>query len=112
METYKLTSFIILFLFGLNEKFSIATRINSHKSCNFSAVYNFGDSNSDTGAISAAIGEVPPPNGVAFFGRSEGRHSDGRLIIDFISKYQSFSIIHSLLFLNSRSYVYPLIKLH
>lgn len=86
MATSKFTFFIILFLLGLTEKSSTASRINSRKSCNFPAVYNFGDSNSDTGAISAAIGEVPPPNGVAFFGRSAGRHSDGRLIIDFISK--------------------------
>uniref|UniRef100_A0A1J3F219 GDSL esterase/lipase n=1 Tax=Noccaea caerulescens TaxID=107243 RepID=A0A1J3F219_NOCCA len=86
METSKFTFIIILFLFGVNDKFSSASRIDSHKSCNFPAIYNFGDSNSDTGAISAAIGEVPPPNGVAFFGRSAGRHSDGRLIIDFITE--------------------------
>ena len=86
MATSKFTFFIILFLLGLTYKSSTASRITSLKSCNFPAVYNFGDSNSDTGAISAAIGEVPPPNGVAFFGRSAGRHSDGRLIIDFISK--------------------------
>ncbi|XP_010554006.1 PREDICTED: GDSL esterase/lipase At3g27950 [Tarenaya hassleriana] len=65
---------------------SASSRIRTNKKCDFPAVYNFGDSNSDTGAISAAIGEVPPPNGVAFFGRSAGRHSDGRLIIDFISE--------------------------
>ncbi|CAN7003702.1 unnamed protein product [Brassica oleracea var. botrytis] len=86
MATSKFTFFIILFLLGLTEKSSTASRINSRKSCNFPAVYNFGDSNSDTGAISAAIGEVPPPNGVAFFGRSAGRHSDGRLIIHFVTE--------------------------
>ncbi|CAN8255472.1 unnamed protein product [Cochlearia groenlandica] len=86
METFKLTIFITLFVFALNEKLSIVSSLSPHKICNFPAVYNFGDSNSDTGAISAAIGEVPPPNGVAFFGRSVGRHSDGRLIIDFITE--------------------------
>ncbi|XP_021900204.1 GDSL esterase/lipase At3g27950-like isoform X2 [Carica papaya] len=30
--------------------------------CGFPAIYNFGDSNSDTGAISAAAREVLPPN--------------------------------------------------
>lgn len=99
METSKFTFLIILFLFGVNDKLSSASRIDSHKSCNFPAVYNFGDSNSDTGAISAAIGEVPPPNGVAFFGRSAGRHSDGRLIIDFISKYLYLSYIPCSFFL-------------
>lgn len=85
MATSKITFAIIVLLFGLTKKLSAVS-----SSCNFPAVYNFGDSNSDTGAISAAIGEVPPPNGVAFFGRSAGRHSDGRLIIDFISKYNIF----------------------
>ncbi|XP_028963578.1 GDSL esterase/lipase At3g27950 isoform X2 [Malus domestica] len=55
-------------------------------SCRFPAIYNFGDSNSDTGAISAAISEVPPPNGETFFGKPSGRLSDGRLIIDFIAE--------------------------
>ncbi|PRQ53906.1 putative alpha-L-fucosidase [Rosa chinensis] len=55
-------------------------------SCMFPAIYNFGDSNSDTGAISAAIEVVPPPNGESFFGHSSGRFSDGRLIIDFIAE--------------------------
>ena len=53
-------------------------------SCRFPAIYNFGDSNSDTGAISAAISEVPPPNGETFFGKPFGPLSDGRFIIDFI----------------------------
>lgn len=87
MATSKITfAIIVLVLFGFTENLSTVS-----SSCNFPAVYNFGDSNSDTGAISAAIGEVPPPNGVAFFGRSAGRHSDGRLIIDFISKYLFFT---------------------
>ena len=64
----------------------IALRVNAtgSGSCKFPAIYNFGDSNSDTGAISAAISEVPPPNGESFFGHPSGRFSDGRLIIDFI----------------------------
>ncbi|TXG55872.1 hypothetical protein EZV62_017185 [Acer yangbiense] len=58
---------------------------SSSTSCHFPAVYNFGDSNSDTGCVSAAFGRVPPPNGETFFGRPSGRYSDGRLIIDFIA---------------------------
>lgn len=57
-----------------------------HRRCNFPAIFNFGDSNSDTGGRSAAISEVNPPNGETFFGKASGRFSDGRLIIDFISK--------------------------
>ncbi|XP_061365794.1 GDSL esterase/lipase At3g26430-like [Gastrolobium bilobum] len=54
--------------------------------CSFPAIFNFGDSNSDTGGISAAFGQAPPPNGITFFHAPKGRFSDGRLIIDFIAK--------------------------
>ncbi|KAL9234915.1 hypothetical protein vseg_009728 [Gypsophila vaccaria] len=48
-------------------------------------IFNFGDSNSDTGGLSAGLGYlINPPNGRIFFGRSTGRLSDGRLIIDFL----------------------------
>ncbi|KAK1569206.1 hypothetical protein Q3G72_033813 [Acer saccharum] len=53
-------------------------------------LYNFGNSNSDTGGISAAMTEVTPPNGETFFGHPAGRLSDGRLIIDFIGKTPPF----------------------
>uniref|UniRef100_A0A9I9DP94 GDSL esterase/lipase n=1 Tax=Cucumis melo TaxID=3656 RepID=A0A9I9DP94_CUCME len=52
--------------------------------CGFPAIYNFGDSNSDTGGISAALNAIQPPNGETFFGHPSGRACDGRLIIDFI----------------------------
>ncbi|XP_050276485.1 GDSL esterase/lipase At5g14450-like isoform X3 [Quercus robur] len=52
--------------------------------CHIPAIYNFGDSNSDTGSASAAFGRLPPPYGETFFGKPSGRYSDGRLIIDFI----------------------------
>ncbi|XP_077229110.1 GDSL-like Lipase/Acylhydrolase superfamily protein [Tasmannia lanceolata] len=53
--------------------------------CNFPAIFNFGDSNSDTGGLSAAFGPAPPPNGESFFHIPAGRYSDGRLLIDFIA---------------------------
>jgi hypothetical protein len=52
--------------------------------CQFPAIFNFGDSNSDTGGLSAAFGASPPPNGRTFFGMPSGRYCDGRLVIDFI----------------------------
>lgn len=55
-------------------------------SCRFPAVYNFGDSNSDTGGISAAFNVIESPNGMTFFGHPSGRACDGRLIVDFIGK--------------------------
>ena len=59
--------------------------------CHIPAIYNFGDSNSDTGSVSAAFGRVPPPHGETFFGKPSGRYSDGRLIIDFIGKHALLS---------------------
>ncbi|OWM80031.1 hypothetical protein CDL15_Pgr010009 [Punica granatum] len=47
-------------------------------------VFNFGDSNSDTGGYSAGHGVTfGPPFGRAFFHEQNGRFSDGRLMIDF-----------------------------
>ncbi|KAJ6754323.1 ZINC FINGER FYVE DOMAIN CONTAINING PROTEIN [Salix purpurea] len=54
--------------------------------CEFPAIYNFGDSNSDTGGISAAFVPISAPYGEAFFHRPAGRDSDGRLIVDFIAE--------------------------
>jgi phospholipase/lecithinase/hemolysin len=54
--------------------------------CGFPAIFNFGDSNSDTGAASATFGRLPPPNGRTFFGKPSGRYSDGRLMIDFAAE--------------------------
>ncbi|CAM0958189.1 unnamed protein product [Alopecurus aequalis] len=50
-------------------------------------LFNFGDSNSDTGALTAAYGfYLGPPAGRRFFHRTTGRWSDGRLYIDFIAE--------------------------
>lgn len=56
----------------------------SKSSCHFPAIFNFGDSNSDTGGLSAAFGQAPYPNGETYFHTPSGRFSDGRLIVDFI----------------------------
>ncbi|KAK2994069.1 hypothetical protein RJ640_024333 [Escallonia rubra] len=61
--------------------------------CGFPAIYNFGDSNSDTGGRSAAIREVTAPHGETFFGKPSGRVCDGRLIIDFIAKESLFIFV-------------------
>ncbi|XP_024023935.1 GDSL esterase/lipase At3g26430 [Morus notabilis] len=58
----------------------------SKSSCRFPAIFNFGDSNSDTGGLSAAFGQAPSPNGETYFHTPSGRFSDGRLVIDFIAE--------------------------
>ncbi|PUZ73519.1 hypothetical protein GQ55_2G480400 [Panicum hallii var. hallii] len=48
-------------------------------------LFNFGDSNSDTGSLVAGAGfRLHGPVGRRFFGKPSGRFSDGRLYIDFI----------------------------
>ncbi|XP_074316327.1 GDSL esterase/lipase At5g14450 [Silene latifolia] len=54
--------------------------------CIFPAMYNFGDSNSDTGGISAVFKPIASPYGQTFFKKPAGRDSDGRLILDFIAE--------------------------
>ena len=58
----------------------------------YNAVFNFGDSNSDTGGMAAAKGwHIAPPEGRAFFHHPTGRFCDGRLVIDFLCEFHSRS---------------------
>ncbi|KAL3843567.1 hypothetical protein ACJIZ3_000970 [Penstemon smallii] len=57
-------------------------------------IFNLGDSNSDTGGLVAGLGfTVNLPNGRRFFGKSTGRLSDGRLIIDFLCQSLNTSLL-------------------
>ncbi|KAJ4794664.1 GDSL esterase/lipase [Rhynchospora pubera] len=62
---------------------------------NFTSIFSFGDSYTDTGnfpTLAAAAGwpisftSIYPPYGETFFHQPAGRWSDGRLIIDFIAE--------------------------
>lgn len=58
----------------------------------YPAVFNFGDSNSDTGELAAGLGfQLPPPYGQTYFKTPSGRFSDGRLMTDFLSKLLTFA---------------------
>ncbi|KAM7518873.1 hypothetical protein LguiB_017835 [Lonicera macranthoides] len=63
---------------------TISQNVAALKDSNFPAIYNFGDSNSDTGAFSAVILQLPLPYGETYFRAQSSRLSDGRLIIDFL----------------------------
>ncbi|XP_065876566.1 alpha-L-fucosidase 3-like [Euphorbia lathyris] len=76
--------FIFVLLFNFNCIF-IASKPTS-STCHFPAIFNFGDSNSDTGGLSAVFGQAPPPHGESYFHHPAGRYCDGRLIVDFIAK--------------------------
>ncbi|XP_074369451.1 esterase-like isoform X1 [Apium graveolens] len=61
------------------------------------SIFNFGDSNSDTGSESSAFAMALPPNGQSFFGRPNGRYSNGRLLIDFLAASLGKPYLHSYL---------------
>ncbi|KAJ0544873.1 putative alpha-L-fucosidase [Helianthus annuus] len=69
--------------------------LNKHP-CDFPAIFNFGDSNSDTGGWSAAFGQAGPPHGESYFHGPAGRYCDGRLVIDFIGIHTTFYSLLSL----------------
>ncbi|KAL3003879.1 hypothetical protein AAZX31_08G130100 [Glycine max] len=69
----------------------------SESECIFPAIFNLGDSNSDTGGLSAAFGQAPPPNGITYFHSPNGRFSDGRLIIDFIAESSGLAYLRAYL---------------
>ncbi|KAJ4956891.1 hypothetical protein NE237_013674 [Protea cynaroides] len=57
-------------------------------------IFNFGDSNSDTGSLAAGLGyNISLPNGRTFFRRPTGRLSDGRLVLDFLCENLTTSLL-------------------
>lgn len=55
---------------------------------NYPAVFNFGDSNSDTGGLVAGLGlHLDLPNGQTYFKTPSGRFCDGRLVVDLLSRF-------------------------
>ncbi|XP_009602454.1 GDSL esterase/lipase At1g54790-like [Nicotiana tabacum] len=64
----------------------------------YPAVFNFGDSNSDTGGLVAGVGDrLEPPNGQTYFQKPSGRFCDGRLIIDFLMDAMDLPFLNSYL---------------
>ncbi|MBA0675527.1 hypothetical protein Goari_017066, partial [Gossypium aridum] len=57
-EHWKLVYVIGILALG----FAVKSNADGSISCGFPAIYNFGDSNSDTGGISATLNEILPPN--------------------------------------------------
>ncbi|GMN51782.1 hypothetical protein TIFTF001_020942 [Ficus carica] len=83
MKTLNIMVIFAIFLFYSYFKTSSTTA----NECDFPAIFNFGDSNSDTGGLASAFpAYLFPPYGETYFHEPAGRFSDGRLIIDFIAK--------------------------
>ncbi|OMO62447.1 Lipase, GDSL [Corchorus capsularis] len=77
---------------ALKERLAVAEMFNAlpdnganSVTFNYPAVFNFGDSNSDTGELVAALGDfLDLPNGQTYFKTPSGRFCNGRLIVDFL----------------------------
>lgn len=78
------SAIIVVAIFGIFLVNLTPSLVIAKGPCRFPAIFNFGDSNSDTGGLSAAFGQAPPPNGMSYFGHPAGRYCDGRLVIDFL----------------------------
>ncbi|RAL54189.1 hypothetical protein DM860_004660 [Cuscuta australis] len=65
---------------------AVPSRCEGKCSSSFPAIFNFGDSNTDTGGFWAAFPSQGPPNGITFFGKPVGRATDGRVILDFLAE--------------------------
>ncbi|KAK1318671.1 GDSL esterase/lipase [Acorus calamus] len=74
-------AYLALLLVG----FSLASA-SSRQRCEFPMIVNFGDSNSDTGGLSATLFYVQLPYGETYFHRPAGRFSDGRVLLDFMAE--------------------------
>ncbi|KAH9604157.1 hypothetical protein KSS87_010497 [Heliosperma pusillum] len=54
--------------------------------CDIKGIFNFGDSNTDTGGYYAAFPSQRAPYGMTYFKKPVGRASDGRVITDFLAQ--------------------------
>ncbi|KAL5558406.1 hypothetical protein UlMin_034617 [Ulmus minor] len=100
MECFKIIAKFVIFLSCSCVLLSSTNPVFAQKSCDFPAIFNFGDSNSDTGGLASAFPSfIGPPYGETYFGKPAGRFSDGRLVIDFIAK--SFDLPYLSAYLNS-----------
>jgi hypothetical protein len=76
---------IILFCITLTCGF-LGNVVSNDNPLPYEAIFNFGDSISDTGNAMKSFGSMPSnsPYGSTYFKHPAGRLSNGRLIIDFI----------------------------
>nr|XP_043616424.1 GDSL esterase/lipase At5g14450-like [Erigeron canadensis] len=89
------TFYILMLVNG--ERISSIYDHESSCCCQFPAIYNFGDSNSDTGSVSSVFGTLASPYGMTYFHKPAGRYSDGRLIIDFMAEILGLPYLSSYL---------------
>ncbi|CAM8976152.1 unnamed protein product [Rhodiola kirilowii] len=98
-RTIVLIVVLLLLFLCASSSLAGAEEQSSSKPCRFPAIFNFGDSNSDTGGISAVFYPIVMPYGQTFFGKAVGRASDGRLMVDFFA--ESLGLPYLSAYLNS-----------
>ncbi|KAK7258553.1 hypothetical protein RIF29_24133 [Crotalaria pallida] len=90
MRTLEASSSCIVwnFIFIIWMVIIISSLVGSSTSsvCEFEGMFNFGDSNSDTGGFYSAFPPQVSPYGKTYFKKPVGRASDGRLIVDFLAQ--------------------------
>ncbi|KAL7121498.1 hypothetical protein ACP275_02G185700 [Erythranthe tilingii] len=72
---------------------AISSAQKSDAKCEFEAIFNFGDSNSDTGGFYAAFPSEKLPYGMTYFKKPVGRATDGRVILDFLAQALGLPIV-------------------
>jgi hypothetical protein len=82
----------ICILFSITFAFLFGNYVSNANPLPYKAIFNFGDSISDTGnaAFDHPSSDKNSPYGSTYFNHSSGRLSDGRLIIDFIGTFTHF----------------------
>ncbi|XP_030532575.2 GDSL esterase/lipase At1g09390-like isoform X2 [Rhodamnia argentea] len=86
---HALTSAVTMLVLGLGLPTLVAPRCETRP-----ILFNFGDSNSDTGGFTAAFGiDFALPDGRAFFHEATGRLCDGRVTIDFLCESLNTSLL-------------------
>ncbi|KAK2354586.1 acetylajmaline esterase [Trifolium repens] len=89
---------IILFCITLTCGF-LGNVVSNDNPLPYEAIFNFGDSISDTGNAMKSFGSMPSnsPYGSTYFKHPAGRLSNGRLIIDFIAEAYGLPFLPALL---------------
>ncbi|KAM1311116.1 hypothetical protein PS1_007611 [Malus domestica] len=69
MESHSSRILVVTNLVSLTSSLAPVSLVLASTSCKFAAIFNFGDSNSDTSGFSAVFGQADPPHGQSYFHR-------------------------------------------
>ncbi|KAE8658988.1 hypothetical protein F3Y22_tig00116965pilonHSYRG00583 [Hibiscus syriacus] len=79
--------FFFMLVLVLSDAFILSPAADEPRSCDFPAIIDLGDSNSNTGRYAAGFDPPTPPYGNTCFHMPARRFSDGRLVLDFIGMF-------------------------